>query len=36
MILKGIFINLNQNEARLTGGGGEGGRGACLKYEMPN
>ena len=33
MILKGIFINLNQNEARLTGGGGGG---ACLKYEMPN
>ena len=33
MILKGIYINLIQNDALPVGGGG-GGVGACLKHEM--
>ena len=35
MILKGIYINLIQNDALpVGGGGGGGGVGACLKHEM--
>ena len=34
MILKGIYINLIQNDALPVGGGGGGGVGACLKHEM--
>ena len=35
MILKGIYINLTQNDALPVGGGAGGaGVGACLKHEM--
>ena len=36
MILKGIYINLTQNDALPVGGegGGGGGMWACLKHEM--